>query len=96
VLAALRVLDSPRFLRHAPGSTASSADRLGLSRSAFSFEAAADGYKIGRLSPTQALYHLDEDLGFVAVIGEATPEAPYHLPAGHHLVAGHYVLRFDA
>jgi hypothetical protein len=96
VLAALRVLDSPRFLRHAAGSTASSADRLGLSRSAFSFEAAADGYRIARLSPTQALYHLDEALGFVVAIGEATPEAPYHLPAGHHLVAGHYVLRFDA
>jgi hypothetical protein len=103
VLAALRVLDSPRFLRHAPGSgsgrTASadfSADRLGLSRSAFSFEPGADGYRIARLSPTQALYHLDQQLGFVAAIGDATPEAPYMLPAGHHLVAGHYVLRFDA
>jgi hypothetical protein len=32
----------------------------------------------------------------VAAIGEATPDAPYILPAGHHLVAGHYVLRFDA
>jgi hypothetical protein len=95
-LAALRVLDSPRFLRHAPGSAASSADRLGLSRSAFSFEAGPSGWRIARLSPTQALYHLDEQLGFVAAIGEATPEAPYLLPAGHHLVAGHYVLRFDA
>jgi hypothetical protein len=95
-LAALRVLDSPRFLRHAPGSAASSADRLGLSRSAFSFEAGPDGWRIARLSPSQALYHLDEQLGFVAAIGEATPDAPYILPAGHHLVAGHYVLRFDA
>jgi len=96
VLAALRVLDSPRFLRHAPGSAPSSADRLGLSRSAFSFEAGADGYRIARLSATQALYHLDPELNFVAAIGDATPDAPYTLPAGHHLAAGHYVLRFDA
>ncbi|TQK11153.1 hypothetical protein [Herbaspirillum sp. SJZ107] len=100
VLAALRVLDSPRFLRHAAGSAASSAtssaDRLGLSRSAFSFEPVTDGYRIARLSPTQALYHLDPDLNFVAAIGDATADAPYTLPAGHHLVAGHYVLRFDA
>jgi len=95
-LAALRVLDSPRFLRQADGAAASSADRLGLSRSAFSFEAGNDGWRIARLSPTQALYHLDEGLHFVAAIGEATPDAPYLLPAGHHLVAGHYVLRFDA
>lgn len=91
MLAALRVLDSPRFLRQSGGSA--SADRLGLSRNAFSFEAASGGYKIGRLSPTQALYHLDPELGFVAsIIGEQ----PYLLPHGHHLVAGHYVLRFDA
>jgi hypothetical protein len=104
MLAGLRVLDSPRFLRAAAGAgagagsgaAASSADRLGLSRNAFSFEAAADGYRIARASPTQALYHLDEQLHFVAAIGEATPEQPYRLPAGHHLVAGHYVLRFDA
>jgi hypothetical protein len=96
MLAGLRVLDSPRFLRGAAGAPASSADRLGLSRNAFSFEAAADGYRIARASPTQALYHLDEQLRFVAVIGEATPEQPYRLPPGHHLVAGHYVLRFDA
>ncbi|QJE02674.1 hypothetical protein HH212_23840 [Massilia forsythiae] len=95
-LAALRVLDSPRFLRHAAGSAASSADRLGLSRSAFSFDTAEDGFDIARLSPTQALYHLDERLAFVAAIDAATPEAPYRLPAGHHLVAGHYVLRFEA
>jgi len=100
VLAALRVLDSPRFLRHAAETAAanatSSADRLGLSRSAFSFEPVTEGYRIARLSPTQALYHLDPDLNFVAAIGEATADAPYTLPAGHHLVAGHYVLRFDA
>jgi hypothetical protein len=96
MLAPLRVLDSPRFLRRSEGFDAASADRLGLSRSAFSFEAASDGYRIARLSPTQALYHLDERLGFVAAIGEASPERPYLLPPGHHLVAGHYVLRFDA
>jgi hypothetical protein len=99
MLAALRVLDSPSFLRTASGTSAgaaSSADRLGLSRKAFSFEAAPDGYRIARASATQALYHLDEQLGFVAAIGDATPEQPYRLPPGHHLVAGHYVLRFDA
>jgi hypothetical protein len=96
MLAALRVLDSPRFLRAAQGTAASSADRLGLSRNAFSFEAAPDGYRIARASATQALYHLDEQLRFVASIGEATAEQPYRLPPGHHLVAGHYVLRFDA
>jgi hypothetical protein len=96
MLAALRVLDSPRFLRGAAGSASSSADRLGLSRNAFSFEAGPDGYRIARASSTQALYHLDDQLRFVAAIGEATPEQPYRLPPGHHLVAGHYVLRFDA
>jgi len=96
MLAALRVLDSPRFLAGSAGASPSSADRLGLSRSAFSFEADGDGWRIARLSATQALYHLDAQLGFVAAIGAATPEAPYRLPAGHHLVAGHYVLRFDA
>jgi hypothetical protein len=102
MLASLRVLDSPRFLRTAAGAGAGtgtagpSPDRLGLSRNAFSFEAGADGYRIARASPTQALYHLDDKLRFVAAIGEATPEQPYRLPPGHHLVAGHYVLRFDA
>jgi hypothetical protein len=95
MLAALRVLDSARFLRQADGAAAASADRLGLSRSAFSFEAAGDGYRIARISPTQALYHLDEALRFVAAIVDATPEQPYLRPPGHHLVAGHYVLRFD-
>jgi hypothetical protein len=95
MLASLRVLDSARFLRKADGATAASADRLGLSRSAFSFEAAADGARIARVSPTQALYHLDQELRFVAAIDVATPEQPYLVPAGHHLVAGHYVLRFD-
>jgi hypothetical protein len=96
MLAALRVLDAPAFLRNAAGTPPSSADRLGLSRDAFSFEAGPDGWLIARLSPTQALYHLDEKLAFVAAIDAATPEQPYRLPAGHHLVAGHYVLRFDA
>ena len=73
-----------------------SADRIGLSRNAFSFEAGAAGYEIGRISPTQALYHLDAQRNFVACIGEASAEQPYLLPHGHHLVAGHYVLRFDA
>jgi len=91
MLAALRVLDSPRFLQQTGG--AASADRLGLSRSAFSFEASAGGYQIARISATQALYHLDADLGFVASIGG---DQPYLLPHAHHLVAGHYVLRFDA
>jgi cell division septation protein DedD len=96
MLAALRVLDSPRFLRHAAGAPPTSADRLGLSRDAFSFEAGPDGWLIARLSATQDLYHLDEQLSFVAAIDTATPEQPYRLPPGHHLVAGHYVLRFDA
>lgn len=97
VLAALRVLDSPRFLGSEKGSNSSaSADRIGLSRNAFSFEAAAQGFKISRLAATQALYHLDERLQFVASIAEASTDEPYLLPPGHHLVAGHYVLRFDA
>jgi len=96
MLAALRVLDSPRFLKNAAGTPPSSADRLGLSRDAFRFEAGPDGWLIARLSATQALYHLDDKLAFVATIDTATPEQPYRLPAGHHLVAGHYVLRFDA
>jgi hypothetical protein len=96
MLAALRVLDSERFLTRADGFDSASADRIGLSRSAFSFEATGNGYKIGRLSATQALFHLDEQMQFVASIGEASADKPYTLPPGHHLVAGHYVLRFDA
>ena len=96
MLASLRVLDSARFLHRADGIDVASADRIGLSRTAFSFEAASGGYKIGRLSATQALYHLDEQMRFVASIGDASADKPYLLPAGHHLVAGHYVLRFDA
>jgi hypothetical protein len=92
MLARLRLLDSPRFLKRADGTGTASADRIGLSRTAFSFEAVAKGYTIGRQSATQALYHLDDQLQFVASIGDA----PYLLPPGHHLVAGHYVLRFDA
>ena len=94
MLAALRVLDSPRFLRTAAGVPSASADRIGLSRNAFSFEAADGGYKIGRMSATQALFHLDDKLRFVCAIGDDS--AAYFLPRGHHLVAGHYVLRFDA
>ena len=95
MLASLRVLDSARFLHRADGIDVASADRIGLSRTAFSFEAASGGYKIGRLSATQALYHLDDAMQFVAAIGEASADQPYLLPSGHHLVAGHYVLRFD-
>jgi hypothetical protein len=92
MLAALRLLDSPRFLKRADGAGATSTDRIGLSRNAFSFEAVSKGYTITRLSATQALYHLDDKLQFVASVGDA----PYLLPHGHHLVAGHYVLRFEA
>jgi hypothetical protein len=93
-LNSLRVLDSARFLQLAEGTEPASADRIGLSRNAFAYEAAAGGYKITRQSTTQALYHLDAQLRFVAAITEA--DKPYLLPTGHHLVAGHYVLRFDA
>ncbi len=96
MLAALRVLDSPHFVRCADGAASASADRIGLSRNAFSFEAVAGAFKIGRISPTQALYHLDAQRNFVASIGEANAEQPYLLPHGHHVVAGHYMLRFDA
>ncbi|SDF63440.1 MULTISPECIES: hypothetical protein [unclassified Duganella] len=92
MLAALRLLDSPRFIKRTDGAISASADRIGLSRTAFSFEAVSKGYTIARQSPTQALYHLDDKLQFVAAIGDA----PYLLPHGHHLVAGHYVLRFEA
>lgn len=95
-LGALRVLDAPQFVRQGDGAPPASADRLGLSRSAFSWEASGDGLRVARLSPTQALYHLDQHLALVAQIGPATPEQPYVIPSGHHLVAGHYVLRFDA
>ncbi len=95
-LAGLRVLDGPTFLRHLDGSAAASADRLGLSRNAFGWEATGEGLRIVRLSETQALFHLDADLKLVAPITQATQEQPYLLPSGHHLVAGHYVLRFDA
>jgi len=94
-LAALRVLDTPQCLRQSEGATGS-ADRLGLSRNAFSWEAGADGLRVARQSGTQALYHLDEQLRPVAQIEAATVEQPYLIPPGHHLVAGHYVLRFDA
>jgi len=95
MLSALRVLDGANCLRSADGD-AGGADRLGLSRQAFGFEAGPDGYRITRESPTQALYHLDERLAFVATIETATQDAPYLLPLGHHIVAGHYVLRVEA
>ena len=97
MLAGLRVLDSPRFLHGAERRAARPAPTASACRATPSASRRrADGYRIARLSPTQALYHLDEQLGFVAAIGAATPDAPYLLPPGHHLVAGHYVLRFDA
>jgi hypothetical protein len=96
MLAGLRVLDSPRFLRRDGDSDGASADRIGLSRSAFSFEAAPGGFQIGRLAATQALYHLGPQLQFIATVAGSGAEPPYFLPAGHHLVAGHYVLRFEA
>lgn len=95
-LAQLRVLDAPHFLRQLDGSLAASADRLGLSRNAFSWEAGSEGLRIVRLSDTQALFHLDAELRMVSQIDVATQEQPYVIPSGHHLVAGHYVLRFDA
>lgn len=94
MLASLRVLDSPRFLDTAPGFPRTSADRIGLSRSAFQFEAGDGSFQIVRSSTTQALFHLDCALQFVAELPAGA--APYVLPHGHHLVAGHYVLRFDA
>lgn len=93
-LAPLRMLDSPRLL-HCDGAQAS-ADRIGLSREAFSFEMSPQGVRIARLAASQALYHLDGQLQFVAAIGAASAQAPYLLPHGHHVAAGHYVLRFDA
>lgn len=96
VLGALRVLDTPQFVRQGDGVPAASADRLGLSRNAFSWEAGADGLRVARGSSTQALYHLDDKLALVAQIEAASEDAPYLIPPGHHLVAGHYVLRFDA
>ena len=95
VLAGLRILGEARYLQRASGAAAG-VDRIGLSREAFSFEATARGLLIARLSASQALYHLDETLAFVASIEHATNAAPYLLPRGHHLVAGPYVLRFDA
>ncbi|MFC5458808.1 hypothetical protein [Massilia niabensis] len=95
-LAGLRVLDAATCLRGADGVHLGGADRLGLSRNALSLEATPEGYRVTRLAPTQALYHLDEQLGLVAAIEAATPEAPYLVPNGHHVVAGHYVLRVEA
>ncbi len=92
-LARLRVLDMPSLLGRDAATAAASPDRIGLSRTAFAFDASAQGLSITRQSATQALYHLDAELRFVAAIDG---DAPFLLPPGHHIVAGHYVLRFDA
>jgi hypothetical protein len=94
MLAGLRVLDAG-CLQGVDGADLGGADRLGLSRQAFAFEAGPEAYRVTRESPTQALYHLDERFGFVAAI-ENGPEQPYLVPLGHHIVAGHYVLRVEA
>ncbi len=94
-LAVLRVLDAAGCLRGSDGIDAGSADRLGLSRTAASIEAGPDGFRVARLAPTQALFHLDERMGFVAAIENNSPDAPYLVPNGHHIVAGHYVLRVE-
>jgi hypothetical protein len=96
-LAALRVLDTPHYLKCArDDGSAASPDRIGLSRSAFSAEPGPQGLAITRLSATQALYHLDDRMNFVAAVAAADAQLPFILPVGHHLVAGHYVLRYDA
>jgi hypothetical protein len=87
-LSALRVLDQPWMLEAA---TPSSPDRLGLSRKAFSCEAAAGALCVTRLSPTQALYQLDAGMQCIGVIGDAA----CRLAPGQHLVAGSYVLRYE-
>ncbi|AVR99182.1 2OG-Fe(II) oxygenase [Pseudoduganella armeniaca] len=91
-LAALRVLDTAPCLAGADGAPQAGADRLGLSRSAFLCEPAPHGLLVTRQSANQALYHLDEDLRYVATLDDK----PALLPPGHHVVAGHYVLRYDA
>ncbi|HEX8606270.1 MAG TPA: hypothetical protein VF774_26750, partial [Pseudoduganella sp.] len=68
-LAALRVLDVPRLLARADAAAPASPDRIGLSRTAFAFEAGAQGLSITRQSATQALYHLDAELRFIGEIG---------------------------
>ncbi|GGC23219.1 hypothetical protein [Pseudoduganella buxea] len=99
-LAMLRVLDTAPCMARDDldgGDTpVAGADRIGLSRSAFTFEPVAQGLALVRVSPGQALYHLDEQLGFVGMIDADDAAAPFVLPSGHHVVAGHYVLRFDA
>lgn len=96
-LATLRVLDVPRLLGRDDATVPASPDRIGLSRTAFAFEASAQGLTVTRQSATQALYHLDAQLRFIGTIGGALDEdKPFVLPPGHHIVAGHYVLRFDA
>ncbi|GGY89366.1 hypothetical protein ACFFTM_14425 [Pseudoduganella plicata] len=93
-LAALRVLETARCMTGAD--SAASPDRIGLSRSAFSFEPSAQGLLLLRQSANQALYHLDAALGYIGMIDAAEGDEPFVLPPGHHVVAGHYVLRYDA
>ncbi len=87
-LSHLRVLDRAA-VNDAPQADKLSADRIGLSRVAFSMAVDGQGFQIWRESEGQALFHLDQDLKLVQAI--ATPE--YLLPNGHHIVAGHYVLQ---
>ena len=95
-LAQLRVLDSPDFLTSTATGEDRSTDRLGLSRKAFSVEAGPDGMEVRALAAGQALFHLDDSLGFIGKIEAVVTGAPYKLPNGHHLVAGHYVLKYIA
>ncbi|WP_342114942.1 hypothetical protein [Pseudoduganella sp. OTU4001] len=87
-LSALRVLDQPWMLEAA---VASSPDRLGLSRKAFSCEATAQGLSIRRLSASQALYLLDAQMQPTGQLADETSL----LTPGQHLVAGSYVLRYE-
>lgn len=76
---------------------AESADRIGLSRIAFSVaveeqgQEQGRGFHIWRESEGQVLFHLDENLELV----QAIASAQYLLPNGHHVVAGHYVLQLQ-
>lgn len=93
MLAELRVLDDPDYLRMEPGAEPATPDRLGFSRKAFTIEVGDDGLMVTRLSSSQALLHLDESLAPVAVI---EGDIAHNLPPGHHLAAGHYIFRYNA
>ena len=86
----LRVLDKAGVAKDGECAT-ESADRIGLSRIAFSVEVQAQGFQIWREAEGQALFHLDENLELV----QAIASAQYELPNGHHVVAGHYVLQLQ-